>query len=91
MTRDEYNEFVQKVQREADAFHLEHRIHAQRATGQHPNFPEGQLMMAELQVFWDDWQTVAYERFPMSPNTTRHTDEDRWAKITYDAAGALSR
>ncbi len=79
--REVYNAFVQRVQLECNSFNLEHRIR--------PSYYKEKLIEARLEVFWDGWRSVAYEKNPLTPSVEYSCNEDYWNAIVYDVVGAL--
>jgi hypothetical protein len=88
-----YNANVQRVQREATLWGMQHRVRANytkpdtlRSRDHTPR-----LYGATFEVFWDRWRTIGAELDPMTPECRREWSEDVWAAICHQAAAELAK
>lgn len=78
-----YRSNVQRVQSEAMSWHMEFRVRCL--------YSNEHLVAANFEVFWDEWQLIGKQRDPFTDKARFFWDEDAWTRITYQAAGVLSR
>jgi hypothetical protein len=83
LSRDAYNAFVQSVQSEAAAFHMELRTRVD-------HHDDGRID-GYVEVFWERWQTVAAELRAMTAEASRTIYPARWEGIKGRATDELVR
>jgi hypothetical protein len=83
VTRDRYNEFVQRVQAEAASFRMENRVR--------PAHHKDGRIDGIFEVFWDDWQQLGFEKRAMTPEAHRVIWPERWERIKAEAANELAK
>lgn len=74
MTREHYNALVQDMQEFCLAAGLEFRVEGHRNS-------EGDLALAQFDVYYGGWHTVGLEYRPMRPDTERSYNEGVDARV----------